>query len=159
MLSAAVSDSALSNQMDLTEYVRRVSQQDFGKEFKHTALWNSRLRSTGGRFFPADGHLDFNPHLYAEHGAAIFRQIVRHELCHYHLYFEGKGYKHADKDFKDLLKQVDGLRYAPKSAKASAIHHTYRCQSCDQLYQRKRRVDTKKYRCGKCGGKLIKIQA
>ena len=96
--------------MNLTDYVKTVSIEDFGWEFKHQALWNKRLRTTGGRFFPKDGHLDFNPKLYEEHGLETFRKIVRHELCHYHLYFQGKGYKHVDRDFKDLLTKVEGLR-------------------------------------------------
>ena len=99
--------------MNLTNYVKKVSQEDFGKAFRHTAIWNTRLRTTGGRFFPADGHLDFNPKILKVFGLESFRKIVRHELCHYHLYFEGKGYKHADADFKELLQKVDGLRYAP----------------------------------------------
>ncbi|MFZ2571547.1 MAG: zinc ribbon domain-containing protein, partial [Streptococcus suis] len=33
----------------------------------------------------------------------------------------------------------------------------YICQSCAQAYQRKRRIDLKKYRCGKCRGLLEKI--
>ena len=48
-------------QMKLTDYVKQVSLKDFGRPFIHQVQWNSRLRSTGGRFFPKDGHLDFNP--------------------------------------------------------------------------------------------------
>ena len=99
--------------MNLTDYVKQVSLKDFGRPFIHQAQWNSRLRSTGGRFFPKDGHLDFNPKVYQELGLDVFRKIVRHELCHYHLYFQGKGYQHKDRDFKELLKEVDGLRYVP----------------------------------------------
>lgn len=141
--------------MNLTEYVKSVSEEDFGKPFRHTAVWNSRLRSTGGRFFPKDGHLDFNPKLYQEFGIEIFRKIVRHELCHYHLYYENKGYRHSDLDFKHLLKKVGGLRYAPQSQQERVTFHHYLCQNCGQVYQRKRRVDTRKYFCGKCRGKLI----
>ncbi|VTI11399.1 SprT family protein [Streptococcus pneumoniae] len=90
--------------MKLTDYVKQVSLEDFGRPFIHHAQWNSRLRSTGGRFFPKDGHLDFNLKVYQELGLDIFRKIVRHELCHYHLYFQGKGYQHKDRDFKELLK-------------------------------------------------------
>ncbi len=54
--------------MNLTEYVKQVSLEDFGNPFIHQAQWNSRLRSTGGRFFPKDGHLDFNPKVYQELG-------------------------------------------------------------------------------------------
>ena len=142
--------------MYLTDYVKQVSLEDFRKPFKHQAQWNTRLRSTGGRFFPKDGHLDFNPKVYQELGLEVFRKIVRHELCHYHLYFEGKGYQHKDLAFKQLLKEVGGLRFVPplssSNQKPSLI---YVCQSCQQIYQRKRKIDTKRYRCGLCRGKLL----
>lgn len=142
--------------MNLTDYVKQVSIEDFGKPFKHKAQWNTRLRSTGGRFFPKDGRLDFNPKVYQELGLEVFRKIVRHELCHYHLYFEGKGYQHKDLAFKQLLKEVDGLRFVPllssSNQKPSLV---YACQSCQQIYQRKRKIDTKHYRCGLCRGKLL----
>ena len=142
--------------MNLTDYVKQVSIEDFGKPFKHQAHWNSRLRSTGGRFFPKDGHLDFNPKVYQELGLEVFRKIVRHELCHYHLYFEGRGYQHKDLAFKQLLKEVDGLRFVPPlSSSNQKPNLVYVCQSCQQIYQRKRRIDTKRYRCGLCRGKLI----
>ena len=57
--------------------------------------------------------MDFNPRILQKGDAGTFRKIVRHELCHYHLYYAGKGYRHGDKDFKDLLLQVNGVRYAP----------------------------------------------
>ena len=108
--------------MNLTDYVNEVSRQDFGIEFQHTASWNSRLQTTGGRFFPEDGHLDFNPKFCKKGDAGTFRKIVRHELCHYHLYYAGKGYRHGDKDFKDLLLQVKGVRYAP-SIQSNTYYH------------------------------------
>ena len=142
--------------MNLTDYVRQVSIEDFGKPFNHKAQWNSRLRSTGGRFFPTDGHLDFNPKVYQELGLEVFRKIVRHELCHYHLYYEDKGYKHKDSAFKKLLKEVDGLRFVPPlSNTIQKPILTYICQDCKQLYQRKRKINTDRYRCGLCRGKLI----
>lgn len=143
--------------MDLTKYVQQVSQEDFGWEFRHTAHWNNRLRSTGGRFFPRDGHLDFNPKLYEEHGLDIFRKIVRHELCHYHLYYQNKGYKHGDLDFKELLRAVDGIRFAPPR-KSGTIRYFYQCQSCDQEFVRRKRIDLRKYRCGRCRGILQQIE-
>lgn len=105
--------------MKLTDYVKQVSLEDFGRPFIHHVQWNRRLRSTGGRFFPKDGHLDFNPKVYQELGLDVFRKIVRHELCHYHLYFQGKGYQHKDRDFKELLKAVDGLRFVPSLPKVT----------------------------------------
>ena len=83
--------------MNLNEYVKQVSLEDFDWEFRHQAYWNKRLRTTGGRFFPKDGHLDFNPKIYEAFGLETFRKIVRHELVHYHLYYQGKGYRHKDR--------------------------------------------------------------
>lgn len=141
--------------MNLTSYVQQVSKEDFGKVFRHEARWNTRLRTTGGRFFPKDGHLDFNPKILDIHGLAVFRKIVRHELCHYHLFFEKKGYRHKDKDFKTLLQQVDGLRFTPQLVEKVQNCHRYRCLLCGQDYQRRRRINTHKYRCGKCRGRLV----
>jgi len=139
--------------MNLTNYVKQVSLEDFGWEFRHQAYWNKRLRTTGGRFFPKDGHLDFNPKIYETFGLETFRKIVRHELAHYHLYYQGKGYRHKDRDFKELLKQVDGLRYAPGlPAKKLKLH--YQCRSCCTDFYRQRRIDLKRYRCGRCKGEL-----
>ncbi|MHB9781928.1 SprT family protein [Streptococcus sp. 10F2] len=138
--------------MDLTNYVQKVSLEDFGKPFRHRVVWNRRLRTSGGRFFPHDGHLDFSPRILEEYGEAVFRQVVRHELTHYHLYFENKGYKHGDADFKRLLKEVDGLRYAPPPKNRRL--HTYSCRSCGLSFQRQRRIHLDRYRCGSCGGRL-----
>ena len=144
--------------MKLTDYIKQVSLEDFGRPFIHQVQWNSRLRSTGGRFFPKDGHLDFNPKVYQELGLDVFRKIVRHELCHYHLYFQEKGFQHKDRDFKELLKAVDGLRFVPSLTNShSKPLILYRCQSCQQSYHRKRRIDTKRYRCGVCRGQLLLI--
>ena len=98
--------------------------------------------------------MDFNPKVYQELGLEVFRKIVRHELCHYHLYFQKKGYRHKDRDFKELLKEVDGLRFVPP-LKDQSTYLVYQCQSCQQTYQRKRRIDTKRYHCGVCRGKLV----
>lgn len=100
--------------------------------------------------------MDFNPKVYQELGLEVFRKIVRHELCHYHLYFEGKGYQHKDLAFKQLLKEVDGLRFVPPLSSANQKPNlVYTCQTCHQNYQRKRKIDTKRYRCGLCRGKLL----
>lgn len=136
----------------LLAFVRWVSLVDFAKPFEHEARFNGRLRSTGGRFFPKDLHLDFNEKMYDAFSEDVFRQIVQHELVHYHLYRAGKGYRHRDADFKVLLAQVGGLRFAPALPDTPFL--VYQCMSCKQVYQRRRKIDLKKYRCGKCGKPL-----
>lgn len=144
--------------MNLNDYVKKVSQEDFQKNFKHTATWNKRLRTTGGRFHPNSGNLDFNPKVYEALGLEVFRKIVRHELCHYHLYFEKKGYRHQDRDFKQLLKAVNGLRFVPKINDEVYPYH-YQCQACGQDYFRKRKMNLKRYVCGRCHSQLYLMES
>ena len=147
-------DSPVKNNQALTDQVREISLRKFGKSFDHQAFWNNRLRTTGGRFFPRDLHLDFNPKMA---DLPEFEQVILHELVHYHLYRGHLGYQHKDTAFKTLLAQVGGLRYAPslpgnKPAKPKLV---YICQDCGQIYPRQRHINTKKYRCGRCHGKLL----
>jgi SprT-like protein len=135
---------------ELTIYVNKISLIKFDKVFGHKAQWNSRLRTTGGRFFPVDGHLDFNPK-FSDH--PDFNKIILHELCHYHLYYAHAGYKHEDRDFKLLLKQVGGSRHAPALI-ARKINYLYTCEKCGFAYPRQRKIDIRKFRCGKCHGQL-----
>ncbi len=53
------------------------------------------------------------------------------------------------------LQQVDGLRFTPQLVEKVQNCHRYRCLLCGQDYQRRRRINTHKYRCGKCRGRLI----
>ena len=110
-----------------------------------------------------DHDIEINPKMLTEHGSNVLIGIIKHELCHYHLHLEGKGYKHKDPEFKALLKKVDGLRYAPelKSEKPGVERfYIYECEKCGMLYQRKRRVDTARFVCSKCRGsiKLVEIR-
>lgn len=141
----------MTNQ-ELTEYVRQISLKSFGWKFKHTAQWNSRLRTTGGRFFPKDCHLDFNPKLEKHED---FEKIVLHELVHYHLFLQKRGYKHGNQEFKNLLAAVGGLRYAPTIERN--YKYFYLCKSCGAEFPRTRKVNIDNYRCGKCNGKLVQL--
>lgn len=139
----------LDNQ-ELTAHVCKLSLSKFSLSFDHEARWNNRLKTTGGRFFPKDFHLDFNPKLQTH---PDFDRIILHELTHYHLYRAKRGYRHKDKDFKQLLSEVNGLRYAP-TLQDKTLNH-YFCSRCGQKYARQRKINLQKYRCGICRGKLI----
>ncbi len=142
---------------ELQDLVSRLSQEHFNKPFNHTATFNRRLRTTGGRYFLKSHNLDFNPGQLEHHGLEAFIGIIKHELCHYHLHLQKKGYKHGDKDFKQLLAQVGGTRYCsviPGMQNKTVKTVTYQCQKCRLIYTRRRRINTSKYVCGKCGGKL-----
>lgn len=149
------------NQTELQVLVEKVSREWFGKPFLHKAEFNNRLRTTGGRYLLSSHNIELNQKHYEEFGEQELIDIIKHELCHYHLHIEGKGYKHRDSDFRMLLQKVDAPRFCKplKSIKRRKIvaQYLYECSKCNQRYKRKRKVDTAKYVCGKCSGKLLNI--
>ncbi len=151
------------NDSELQLLVEKISTQIFGKPFSHKASFNHRLRTTGGRYLLGTHNIEINKKYLELLGEKELIGIIKHELCHYHLHLEGKGHQHRDKDFKRLLKKVGAPRFcnqlpearAKRSAKKILI---YQCTNCQLSYQRRRSIDTGKYVCGKCGGKLKKMK-
>ncbi|MFF6058045.1 hypothetical protein V7G57_14645, partial [Enterococcus faecium] len=47
-------------QEELQQLVEEISLKSFQLPFKHQAMFNPRLRTTGGRYHLNDHHLDFN---------------------------------------------------------------------------------------------------
>lgn len=142
---------------ELQDMVETISINEFGRAFKHQASFNKRLRTTGGRYFIKSHHLDFNPKQLEYHGMEAFIGIIKHELCHYHLHLQKKGYKHQDHDFKALLNKVGATRYCsivPGTQNRTLKSYVYQCRICETRFNRKRRLNTQKYVCGKCKGKL-----
>ncbi|MBO0449566.1 SprT family protein [Enterococcus sp. MJM12] len=144
-------------EVQLQQLVEEISLQFFKRPFKHRAIFNKRLKTTGGRYHLTDHHLDFNPTLFAGISQAEQAGIIKHELCHYHLHLLKKGYRHQDRDFKVLLAKVGGSRYAPRLPQVKnkvKRQVMYRCLGCGQIITRQRKINTARYVCGKCGEKL-----
>ncbi|RBW67856.1 SprT family protein [Bacillus taeanensis] len=145
------------NEQELQKLVEDLSIRYFMKPFLHNVRFNNRLRTTGGRYLLKSHDIEINPKQLEAFGKKALVEIIKHELCHYHLHLEGKGYKHRDQEFKTLLKRVGGSRYCerlPGMKRKEEVKHYYICKDCSQVYSRKRRIDTTRYVCGKCRGKL-----
>ncbi|MBA4536824.1 SprT family protein [Bacillus aquiflavi] len=143
---------------DLQKLVEKISLQYFQQSFHHQAYFNKRLRTTGGRYLLNSHHIEINKKYYDQLGEKELIGIIKHELCHYHLHIAGKGYRHKDKDFKELMAKVNAPRFcsvlpeALEKRKTKSL--TYVCTSCNYVYKRQRKVNTKRYVCGKCKGTL-----
>lgn len=141
---------------ELQQLVEHISLTEFGKKFYHKAYFNHRLRTTGGRYLLQSHHIEINPKYYVEYGLDELVGIIKHELCHYHLHIEGKGYQHKDRDFKELLKKVNAPRFCKplKQKTTKRKQYIYCCNDCSQVFIRYRKMNTKRYVCGKCRGKI-----
>lgn len=141
----------MTNQ-ELQVLVEKISQEFFRRPFCHRATFNKRLKTTGGRYHLNSHDLDFNQLVFQKYGEEELIKIIKHELCHYHLHIAGRGYQHKDREFKQLLKQTGGSRFTPPLAVKT--YRVYRCLKCQQEVIRRRKLDTKKYVCGRCQGEL-----
>jgi SprT-like protein len=141
----------------LQAWVEQVSLEFFRQPFLHKAIFNARLRTTGGRYFTKSHHIEISRKHLEVFGPEEMEKIIKHELCHYHLHLARGGYHHRDADFKTLLKMVGGARYCkplPDAKKKEPYRYRLTCISCRMEYLRKRKVDPKRFACGKCRGKL-----
>ncbi|RJS61313.1 SprT family protein [Bacillus sp. PK3_68] len=146
------------NDQELQLLTEKISTELFGRPFLHKATFNSRLRTTGGRYMMRSHNIEVNKKYLEAYGREEVEGIIKHELCHYHLHLEGKGHKHRDRDFKQLLEKVQGPRYCtplektkPKQLRRLLV---YECTNCYLAYHRRRKIDTARYVCGKCKGTI-----
>lgn len=150
------------NQEQLQKLVEDISVTIFNKRFIHSAYFNPRLRTTGGRYLLQSHDIEINKKYYDERGIEELVGIIKHELCHYHLHLEKKGYQHRDADFKNLLKKVGAPRFCTPLTSAKKSRSTksyqYACENCGQKYLRRKRIDINRFVCGKCKGKLLLIR-
>lgn len=140
------------NEHELQQLTEEISRTSFHREFTHKITYNKRLRSSGGRYLLKTGNIEINPLVEQELGLEALVGVIKHELCHYHLHQTGGGYRHRDADFKRLLHQVGGSRFVERMKEPNFI---YECVDCHHRYPRMRKMNTHRYVCGKCRGKLI----
>ena len=140
------------NEHELQQLTMEISRTSFHREFTHKITYNRRLRSSGGRYLLKSGNIEINPLVEQELGLEALVGVIKHELCHYHLHQTGGGYRHRDADFKRLLHQVGGSRFVERMKEPNFL---YECTECHHRYPRMRKMNTNRYVCGKCRGKLI----
>ena len=140
------------NEHELQQLTTEISRTSFHREFTHKITYNKRLRSSGGRYLLKTGNIEINPLVEQELGLEALVGVIKHELCHYHLHQTGGGYRHRDADFKRLLHQVGGSRFVERMKDPNYL---YECTACHHRYPRMRKMNTNRYVCGKCRGKLI----
>lgn len=140
------------NEHELQQLTMEISRTSFHREFTHKITYNRRLRSSGGRYLLKTGNIEINPLIEQELGLEALVGVIKHELCHYLLHQTGGGYRHRDADFKRLLHQVGGSRFVERMKEPTFL---YECVNCHHRYPRMRKMNTNRYVCGKCRGKLI----
>lgn len=142
--------------LELKHLTQKIAQTDFGIDFPYEVTFNRRLKTTGGRYHLNDHHIDINPLMLEEFDQTVLIGVIKHELVHYFIHMQGEKPDHRNPHFKQMLQQVGGLKYAPKTSQKRSPKYQliYQCQNCGLKYRRQRHINTKKYVCSQCHGRL-----
>ncbi len=109
--------------------------------------WNSRLRSSAGRFIPGSRRffhqappcIEVASYLLAETGAeALIRDTMAHEMIHYWLWVRRQPYGHTG-EFLRKMRAMGTTRYNPVP-KLRTPKYIYRCPACSRDFPARRRL-------------------
>lgn len=110
-------------------------------------VWNSRLRSSAGRFVPgsrrwfreAPPKIEVASYLMEEEkSVALIRDTIAHEMIHYWLWVRRRPYGHTD-EFYVKMEEMGVSRYNPVP-RLRAPKYLYRCPACEKDFPTRRRL-------------------
>ncbi len=132
----------------LEKIFAELNAQHFQGELPPLPLrWNSRLRSSAGRFvpgsrnplFPRLSEIEIATYLRdLPDGEFHIRDTLLHELVHYFLWQKKRPYGHTA-EFKAILKRVGARRYNPVP-RLTPVKYIYRCPHCATTIPARRKI-------------------
>lgn len=109
--------------------------------------WNSRLRSSAGRFIPGSRkyfkhfppQIEIASYLITEGNAyELIKDTMGHEMIHYWLWVRKRPYGHTG-EFLEKMRKMGVSRYNPVP-KTRAFKYVYRCTACLKEFFAKRKL-------------------
>jgi SprT-like protein len=109
--------------------------------------WNSRLRSSAGRFYPGSRKwlrdqppkIEVASYLRTEERAAeLIRDTIAHEMIHYWLWVRRRPYGHTE-EFLRKMKEMGCSRYNPVP-RLREPKYLYRCPKCEKDFPARRKL-------------------
>jgi SprT-like protein len=136
----------LQTEAELTALARQLSLTWWQRPFAGTIHWNSRLRTSAGRYVVSSQIIELNQNYAENFGDQALAETIKHELIHYHFPQAGHG-----PVFRREARRVGCARFC-QPLPGPVRWQVYQCRRCGALIRRRRRFDTKRFRCGNCGG-------
>ncbi|MCM2278828.1 MAG: SprT-like domain-containing protein [Oligoflexia bacterium] len=117
--------------------------------------WNSRLRSSAGRFIPGSRRfplervptIEVASYLLEESAAAaLIEDTIAHEMIHYWLWVRRRPYGHTG-EFLQKMREMGVSRYNPVPRKRP-FKYIYRCGFCETDFPARRKLGP--LACARC---------
>lgn len=133
---------------DLLVLFEEINQKHFEGFLDPPILhWNSRLRSSAGRFIPGSRKfprafppkIDIASYLIEEKNALdLIKDTLAHEVIHYWLWVRRRPYGHSS-EFLSKMKQMGVSRYNPVP-RLRPLKYLYQCQTCNKDFPARRKL-------------------
>lgn len=140
----------------LADVYRQLNLEHFDGELDPPVLrWNSRLRTSAGRFIPGSRKwfqelppvIEVASYLLEElDGARHIRDTLAHEMIHYWLWVRRKPYGHTA-EFMVKMRAMGTLRYNPVPRRRP-YKYKYKCPACHKEFPSRRKLS--KLACKRC---------
>ncbi len=151
-----MASSSFSTSIDLQHAFAEVNERHFDGFLEVPQLrWNSRLRSSAGRFVPGRRSLFHQDPpvieiasylLEEENSRELVRDTLAHEMIHYWLWVRRRPYGHTP-EFWDKMTVMGVSRYNPVPRNRN-FRHLYACPACHKQYPARKRLS--RLACGDC---------
>lgn len=142
--------------MLLAEAFQKINRQHFDGFLDEPSLgWNSRLRSSAGRFIPgsrrlwssAPPRIEVATYLLQEvESASLIEDTMAHEMIHYWLWVRRRPYGHTE-EFLKRMQTMGVSRYNPVPRRRP-LRYEYRCVACTKIFLTRRRLG--RLACAEC---------
>lgn len=133
---------------DLLKFFEETNQKHFDGFLEPPVLrWNSRLRSSAGRFVPGSRKyfkqlppaIEIASYLKDEKDAeALIRDTMAHEMIHYWLWVRKRPYGH-NAEFLERMKLMGVSRYNPVP-RTRPYRYIYACGSCQREFPARKKL-------------------
>jgi predicted SprT family Zn-dependent metalloprotease len=144
--------------VNLLELFERINMTHFDGFLDRPELkWNSRLRSSAGRFVPgsrrflalrdSEPRIEIASYLLEESNAlALVADTIAHEMIHYWLWVRRRPYGHTS-EFMAKMRQMGVSRYNTVP-RLRPPRYAYRCPACESEFLARRKLGI--LACAKC---------
>ena len=129
------------NGIDLVRIFSEWNLREFGGQLRiPTVRFNSRLKTSAGRFIPhpSGAIIEIASYLCEEeNGENMIKDTLGHEMIHFWLWVNEKPYGHTS-EFKEKMEAIGVSRYN-SVPRHRPFKHIYTCKSCEQkIFVRKK---------------------
>lgn len=148
----------------LISLAQNLSQQFWQKKCEVPLVWNGRLSRTMGRFcyfIQKKKRIPLRIELSKKSVPLLdqqtFNAVLLHELCHYHLFIEGKPFADHHPLFEAELRRVGAI--STNTIKVPQKGYDLYCGKCQTFLGKRKRFNNKNYLSACCKERIIKKES